>query len=386
MIAVYEFLGDEPIEDVITCLHFKVDKVVYFGYHSTIQKRKTVTEAFLKKYCGVQTVQFHELSRKDLQSTLKTMRAEIRHEKSLGGKTYFDITGGEDLILVAFGMLSQEFDTPMHLFDIPADRLIELDAGAKTNISRDVPAQRVELNLERLIELRGGVINWDLHKELKEDDPDFAEDAGKIWRIAKENWDFWNPLSGLLREHLLPDINLRVERSTPEVIRILRESKNRLDSPEQLGRLLDLLAAEGLVENVVHTQERFGFKYKSEAVKQCLWDGGSILELYTYVNEKDKYDDCKVGIHLDWDGVIHSQPGMDVLNEIDVLALKGNVPVFMSCKSGRMDGKKALSSLYELETVARRFGGKYAKKILISAQPIESVYLERATEMDIEVR
>ena len=39
------------------------------------------------------------------------MRKEIQYEKSQNNQIYFDITGGESLILVAFGMLSKEFES-----------------------------------------------------------------------------------------------------------------------------------------------------------------------------------------------------------------------------------------------------------------------------------
>ena len=68
-----------------------------------------------------------------------------------------------------------------------------------------------------------------------------------------------------------------------------------------------------------------------------------------------------------------------------MLALHGNVLTFISCKSGSMDSNKALNAMYELETVARRFGGKYVKKVLAIMKPMGRVYLERAKEMGIEV-
>ena len=43
-------------------------------------------------------------------------------------------------------------------------------------------------------------------------------------------------------------------------------------------------------------------------------------------------------------------------------------------------------ALYELETVANRFGGKYARKILATAQPLSQGHMRRAEEMGIEVR
>ena len=42
--------------------------------------------------------------------------------------------------------------------------------------------------------------------------------------------------------------------------------------------------------------------------------------------------------------------------------------------------------MYELQTVADRFGDKYSKKVLVTARPLGDVYMERAEEMGIEVQ
>ena len=39
MVVNYEFLGDEPIENLITCMNFKIDKAVFFGYNDSIEKQ-----------------------------------------------------------------------------------------------------------------------------------------------------------------------------------------------------------------------------------------------------------------------------------------------------------------------------------------------------------
>jgi len=51
-----------------------------------------------------------------------------------------------------------------------------------------------------------------------------------------------------------------------------------------------------------------------------------------------------------------------------------------------MGAQQSLHSLYELETVARRFGGKYAKKVLVTAMALGDAHMARAEEMGIEVR
>lgn len=388
MIVNFEFLGNEPIENVITCMHYKVDKAVFFGYSEAVQSQKRPIKAFLRECCGVEQVVFHQLSSSDLQSVLKAMRVEIENEIAQGNDFYFDITGGESLILVAFGILSKEYETPMHLYDIEKNKLIELDEGARKSISADVPRQNVELDLDSLIKLRGGTINYKLHKSAKKiSDKDFAEDVDRIWEVAVKHIDCWNVFSGFLRKHMSSDDNLNISKSAVSIINALKENGNNLKSPAKLNEILDDLADAGLILNLVHADGRYSFSYKNGDVADCLRDGGSILELYIFRREKkDSHcTDCKVGVHLDWDGVIEEQPGKDVLNEIDVLTLTGNVPTFISCKSGKMDGNQALHALYELETVTRKFGGRYARKVLVICSSLNEVYHTRAEEMGIEV-
>lgn len=197
--------------------------------------------------------------------------------------------------------------------------------------------------------------------------------------------DYRNPFSAFLREYMIPDEDLFVSKSTSDLLSALSCSRTKLNTLYKLNNLVDDLSAQGLLLNVKHDTNSYRFKFKNQDIKDCLWEGGSILELHTYLKEKKTADDCKMGVHLDWDGVIHDCSGVDVLNEIDVLTLCGNVPTFISCKSGKMEGQQALHALYELETVARRFGGKYAKKVLVTAKSLVNVYMTRADEMDIEV-
>ena len=50
-----------------------------------------------------------------------------------------------------------------------------------------------------------------------------------------------------------------------------------------------------------------------------------------------------------------------------------------------MNEGQALVPMYELQTIATRFGGKYARKVLATVQPIQGVYVERAKELGIEL-
>ena len=67
------------------------------------------------------------------------------------------------------------------------------------------------------------------------------------------------------------------------------------------------------------------------------------------------------------------------------MMMHGMVPVFVSCKNGGTDADE----LYKLQSVAARFGGKYAKKVLIATSlddSDKSNYIrQRAENMEIRL-
>ena len=381
------FLGDDPIENVITFMHHKIEKAVFFGYFDAIGNYRTAIERFLVKNCGVEKVVFIPLSQKNLQNNLDRMREEIELEKSQGANLFFDITAGENLSIFAFGMLAKQYNSPVHFYDVWKNNLIELDEGSELNISTDVPKQKVKINLDKLIALRGGKINYNLHKNVKNiTDAAFKSDVDKIWDVAVKFHDRWNSFSNFLNEFLITEDEIEVYREAVEVDPELLKNRGKMNSPEALVQILNALKKKGLIKDLVCDGICYRFSFKSPEVKGCLTEGGSVLELRTYMNEADNSSDCRVGVHIDWDGIIHPEPGSDVLNEIDVLSLNGCIPTFISCKSGKMSPNAALYALYELDTVARRFGGKYAKKVLVTVNPLLGTYRERAEELGIELR
>lgn len=417
MVVVFEFLSREPIENVITAMNFQVDKLVFFGNHEDIISQKERTENFLRKYCAVQSIIFLPLSGSNLQSVLQTMRKEIDLELSKNAKLFFDITGGESLMLVAFGMLSREYETPMHMYDIYKGKLLELNAEslhynernteaikkdnrnaddsalASTNekqhlsISSIATKRPVPMTLDKLIEMHGGVINYKLQKDIKDvPDEESREDILKIRKVMKLHSEHWNPFSEFLRENMNPDEEGRVYRKESTVLKALADSSNKLKSAHKFYQIMEDLARAGAILDLKHSEGKYQFRFKNKAIKGYLWDGGSILELYSYLQEKGRSDECRVGVHLDWDGVLEGPSGIDVLNEIDVLSLQGYIPSFISCKSGKLSPQQCLHALYELDTVANRFGGKYAKKRLVVTSEINEVYQERALEMGIELK
>ena len=378
-----EFLDKEPIENMITSLHFCLDKIMFFGYHDEIIRQKEQTKKFLKDVCGVAEVSFFAVSQTSLKDVLKVMREQIGKEYVQGNTVYFDLTGGESLILVAFGMLANEFDAPLHQYLIENDRLVELTPENAHQISRDVKRQEIRLNLDQYISMQGGEINHRLHKGSKDlSDEAFRRDIRNIWKISKQHEAVWNAfyefLPKLSRSSNSEVLEVRMRKEN--VHALLREHAG-LRNSGKLDAILEDCAAAGILSGLEH-EDVYSFIYKSKTLREVLWEAGSILELHTYLAEEESTSDCMVGVHLDWDGRLHEKASEDVYNEIDVLTLRGYIPTFISCKSGNVNQM----ALYELETVASRFGGKYAKKVLVAPQGLSYGHRLRAEEMGIIVK
>lgn len=378
----FEFLDNEAIENVITCLNYPFDKVIFFGYEEIIRKRKKSTERFLKGRCSVKEVEFYPVSDSKPQDVRSCLESCIERELSGKNNVFFDITGGENLILVAFGMLSAEKKLPIHMYDVETGRLIEWKVGEAVPLSEALPPRPIPLDLDAFIEMRGGIINYRMDKALKHGaDEAFDRMVPKLWKVSQKHEEVWNSFSDFIKQNSGAEEDLFVRIPAKQALAYVRKSKtlNRLD---RLERLLDDCAAEGILEKVHYDEEFYEFCYPGILLKECIRDAGSILELYIYQQERQNADDCRIGIHLDWDGVIGGRNGDDVLNEVDVLVLNGYVPTFISCKNGHADKE----ALYELDAVTRRFGGKYAKKVLAAPRGLSKADKKRAQEMRIELR
>jgi hypothetical protein len=388
-----EFLDEEPIENIVAALNYDFDKMIYFGYPHVIEAEKSRVQRFLKEECGVSTVEFVKVSETDFGSVIASMRSIIKRELNEGNKVSLDITGGESLVLVAAGILSREFNLPISMCDIETDTLIECNEGAEHSVRVAAPKRKIQLDLHKYIRMQGGIIKdgadepiyYSLGKELIE----------KMYEISKNNADAWNDFSTMVAKNAkdnkasdnYDDNDICIKK--PKNIKNLNEAsaadKEASIRYGQYIKILNELQSIGVVKSI-ESKTMVIYRHRSDVTKALLSKGGTLLELHTFYREKDKSDDCLRSVRLDWDGVIHEKPSDDVNNEVDVMTLNGYIPTFISCKSGNMDKDQALHPIYELETVAARFGGKYAKKVFATVQPLRKVYIERAEALGIEVR
>ena len=115
-------------------------------------------------------------------------------------------------------------------------------------------------------------------------------------------------------------------------------------------------------------------------LKAFIFKSGTWLEIETnkLINKIDEIDESKNGVMFLW-----NDSNEIVRNEVDVVAVKDSVPIFISCKDSDKYNEMALN---ELNVYAEKFGGDNSYKILVATKaPIKSPVKIRAKEMGINI-
>lgn len=370
--TIIEFFDKDHIENVISTLLCDPERVVFIGKDYKKIKHETkryelVAAAFDRKAEFV----VRGLETNDLWKTVETLEDVVQKYDDC----IFDLAGGDELALVAAGIVYQRMPERVQLHRFNYDKYTFSDCDADGTV---VTQKEVGLDVWSLIHLTGGRIIYEEEKENGTVDwdftPDFCNDVDVMWRLSNENNRAWNMLITATEE---------VEDGDPLELHlnIVTYAKQVLGEGKKIPPLFEQLANEGLITMPVAIGYDLSFRCKDEQIKRCLLMAGQVLELKTamLMDDSGLYDDLRVGVSLDWDEKVGNN---DVENEIDVIALRGMIPVFISCKNGI---EVSVDELYKLGTVADRFGGKYVKKVLVASRLMGDDFKHRAEEMHIQV-
>lgn len=377
-----EFLDVEPMENVITSLHYYMDKTIFIGFHDDVKAYEDRTRFFLEKYCDVKEIQFIDVPENDLLAIKDEISKMVEEEQDAGNTVFFDITGGEGLILMAFGMVAKDYGLPIHQFDVVEDKMIEFrikdeELLSECGIARE---HKLRLTLDSYIRMWGAQINRTLEAnkdKLPIHSKSYMEVVEEIMKVLNTYGTEWNKYTACMGH------KLKVEGLDVDIVVNPDEMYNWNEFPAFLKKLNTAGAIYGYDEEAVKSNQ-IKFHYQSWDVKRTLLKSGNMFELQVYQEKKKREGslDCDMGVKIDWDGNVKKG---GVYNEIDVLGLSGNILTFVSCKGGNMDGNASLDPMYQLDAIASRFGGKYARKILATRDQIDGVYAERAAAMKIKL-
>ena len=388
--TLVEFLDTKPVENLSGALTVDTDKIIFIGQAKQIEKTKWELENILDYRDFVGSIEYISVNPNDTDDTMGKIIDTIAKNPGC----IFDITGGDGLILFAFGRVYERYssrDMNLHLMNVRTgrERFISDDEHSYQN--------RPVLSVEENIMLHGGLVVYDDMKRGGTHawayDDEFVADIEKMWEICRQDVGLWNYQTTLLEE--IEQMN-EAPADEPLLLEVNSEDifSNASTYPNLTG-IFPLLLESGILTDYHFDRNFFRIQYKNEQVKRCLIKAGTILELKTYVlasrlcykNGNHVFDNGMVGVYIDWDGQVHyGWDEADTENEVDVVMMKGLVPVFISCKNGSFK----VDELYKLSSVADYFGKGYAKKILVCSDENklegskEHLY-DRASAMGIQI-
>ena len=384
MKTLVEFFDANQIENVNALLRYNPDKVVFFGFKNIMNNgRRKALERFLSIRLGeaVPEIEYvDDILPYDLDRIVSRLEKVFDNNEDC----YFDVTGGKESTLVAAGIVAERKNIPMFQFNITTGNMFRLKGCEK------LPETKTpELTIRESIVLNGGEIisdhlddfDWDFQNA-------FKKDVERMWDICKINPWRWN--EQMLAFESFVEYGVLSEDYTVTADR--NQLRNHNHETYLDRKIIGELSEHHLITDYSLSEgDIVSFKLKNEQVFKCLTIAGNILELYTYlilkeIQEENEgyYDDIDIGVYVDWDGKIEDENMPNIINEIDIILMKNEVPVFISCKNGMV--KK--EALYELNTMAQHFGNKNSKKILIATcgdkpSDDERYLFKRANDMGI---
>jgi len=370
MDTLIELYDERAFENILAPDMFRPQRIIYLGPAEIAQdrNRQEKMKAFFLRRGWEPELIFLEVSLFKADRILRQLLAI--------GKKYpncaLDVTGGSDAALFAAGMFACQTGVPAFTYSRKKNRFYDI-SGAPF-------ADNLECTLSYCVEdfflmaggtmLSGRVNNSNLSEYQQDFDPffdcflrfrrDWTDIISYIQKISPAEYGQTPPLS------VKGNYTVKGDRGG-------RYSANEdaLREFARIGFIRDLTIVSG---------ESVAFRFRDRNIRTWLRDVGSVLELYAYKACIDSgiFNDVISSAVVRWNDTLgHSS----VSNEIDVMAARGVIPLFVSCKTSSLKTE----ALNELAILRDRFGGKGAKAAIITTEPCNAAARHRAAQLGIAV-
>ena len=283
-----------------------------------------------------------------------------------------DVTGGSDAALFAAGMFAARKGVPAFTYSRRKNRFYDI-SGA--DFADDLYCD-LTYSIEDFFLMAGGTLlpgrvdNHILSQYLPYFDPFFScflrfrhewpTIISYIQRISPAEYGQIPPLD------ITGSYTVKGERGSHN-----SANEDALQELAQIGFIQDL---------TIIPDQQVSFRFRDVHTRAWLRDVGSVLELYTYKAcvAAAIFHDVISSAVVRWDDVLgHGS----VLNEIDVMAARGVIPLFLSCKACDIKTE----ALNELAILRDRFGGKGAKAVIVTTESCNAAARHRAAQLGIAV-
>ena len=384
-LTLIECFTSSHIDNIAACLCIQPNRMVMVGNAADMREPIQRYQKLLKQRNIATEVAVCDVQRMDLGDITAMIQKVVLDAKDC----IIDLTGGDAWVIMAVGAVWAKLPVYMR------QRIRVVNFDHKIGLVRDcindnqtIPTETVNLTVEELIALHGGTLYPTTYQHPASSP--FPE-LDRLWQIVSQSPKDWNRDIALLSE-----FESRSDSKTQVFLplRYLRNSITNFEAKEHLVRALLGKLHQNNIINDQSSHSSLEYTYNSPMLRYCTLKAGNVLEVKTLLegravteNNTPYFHDCQMSVIIDWDGVVHdpAEQVSETRNEIDIMLMHGTTPLFISCKNGSIGDDE----LYKLNTVAERFGGHYARKMLIATNldqkglAANRAFIQRAWDMDI---
>ncbi|MCR5782218.1 MAG: hypothetical protein K6G90_05715 [Clostridia bacterium] len=371
--VLIEFFDEENLNNCISQLYFDYDEIHYLYY------------ADQKKIFGIDLI-FDALSEfnqrkmhldphyvrtggNDADGIIAAISRIVNDQDSFD----FDLTGGPESFVFTLGRFVSDRkpdNVRVHYFDFQRKKFFRIFPG----YTEEITEQKRVLNVVDLVMLQGSAVSNSLLRGRNEFRPNlseqnFSDNILRVWNSVKDHPREWNTFCTLKNEN-------SPWAPSDEILKKFTSIR--------MGRcryFLTALEKAGIIDIIVLNGELVRYRINLPENQRLLLDkGGSAFEMYAYHTALSSgvFADCSVGVNVDWDGCVQDRPE-EVTNEVDLILSNGFQAAFISCKNTEIRNEH----VYEIDTVAHYYGGKYAKPVIFSSVEATKAIRNRAKESEI---
>ncbi|MBR2986854.1 MAG: DUF1887 family protein [Clostridia bacterium] len=386
-----EFYDRVPLHNVASTLLYRPDRVIFVGDSGKTMSKSIDIYRGIAQNRGINVEYgYRSINKNHLDDIITSLSKII--------ETYddciFDVTGGSEVYLVAVGVLMERYKGRVQCQRLRFKNSTVMDCDGDGNMPE---VESFDITIKETVEMSGGRVKSYSRIDREAWTEEFDRDLVAIWSCCRKDPSYWNALLSNFAAICRSRPDLSIEETEDKLYYSFTKKQVDIMLSHNYGRntftyqALRVLIDLGLISEVIFL-DRITFRFKNHFVKHCLTTAGAILEWYIakrVAEAKDKsgnfiYHDVAVGVTMDWDRT--DDAVYPTYNEIDVVAMRGAVPMFISCKNGIV----SVEELYKLNTVADAFGKRYAKRVLVATQLDKygercDAVKARANDMEIRV-
>ena len=339
METLIELFDDSPVLNVLATVAFKPKKLIFFGIGpDEIEQCKNDYARFFKRRKEKVEIEYVSVNLLDIREVEKSLERIINDNPDC----VVDVTGGKDIALLAAGMAAIRLGVPLVSYNKETEKYVNM---SKFTGAGDVDIYGL-LDCHDFFCVSGGNITE------FEDFNEYRDKQRAFWNLVIDIWDIYLRNMGAWASHVqylqrathnaLAEGSYQLRIKCPPILNSNGRKLYRHDN------IIYGLRDCGAIKNFEERNNGdFYFEYKDINFKRYLTDVGAFLELYIHVCALQTrcFSDVLSRVKYNWDWEYsykkqnHNTIFRPASNEIDVIAIRGIEPLYISCKTSSPEMK-----------------------------------------------